>query len=168
MLPRRGKRNPRVYATPTQTATSQLSAHSVKTTSLVNANDGESLMANKALPPMTTMMLDVLTKTLRTHENTRAAAVCRCVFTVYSMTHGDRPPWEIMGVEPEVAQERVKAQPVTIVDTTAEVISEETRIYEEDRGTGARPVEVSSVRRPGGVSRPNGKRMRSPNHSSRG
>lgn len=101
---------------------------------------------------MTTMMLDALMGTLRTHEKSRAATVCRCVFTVYSMTHGNRPPWEVMGIKPETAQEQVKTQPVTIVDTTAEVINEETRIYEEDRNAGARPVEVSSVRGSRGVS----------------
>lgn len=77
---------------------------------------------NKRLPPLTTMMLDALVGTLpRLPQNTRAAAVCRCIFKVYSMTHGAKAPWEITEETAETCEKRVKTQPVIIVDTTAEV-----------------------------------------------
>lgn len=77
---------------------------------------------------MTTMMLDALVSTLpRLPQNNRAAAVCRCVFQVYSLTHGTRAPWEIMGESPEATAKRVETQPITIIDTTGETVEETDR-----------------------------------------
>jgi len=121
---------------------------------------------NKPLPMLTTMMLDALIGTLpRLPQNNRAAAVCRCVFSVYSATHGARAPWEITGETAEECEERIKAQPVTIIDTTAEVIDESTRAYETNRPR--RYVEVSSgrMRRRGTIPRTNGKRVQTPHDS---
>lgn len=115
---------------------------------------------------MVTMMLDALVGTLpRLPQNNRAATVCRCVYSVYTATHGGRAPWEITGETPQQCEERVKSQPVTIIDTTAEVISEETSVRNQDRSARARPVAMPNMRRQGSVFRTNGKRMRSQSES---
>jgi hypothetical protein len=114
----------------------------------------------KRLPPYTTMMLDALVSTLpRLPQNNRAAAVCRCVYQVYTWTHGIKAPWEVLGETPNEAEQRIKTQPVTIVDTTAEVIDESTRIHETDRSAGRRSLGMSIMQRPGTISRTNSKRM---------
>lgn len=74
---------------------------------------------------MTAMMLEVLAKMAKTHAKSRAATVCRCIFTVYSATHGTKPPWELLGIEEDIAKERAIAQPVTIIDVEAEAVSED-------------------------------------------
>ena len=117
---------------------------------------------SEKLPKLTTMMLDALVGTLpRLPKNTRAAAVCRCVFTVYCATHGTKAPWEVTGETPAQAEKRVKIQPVTIIDTTAEITHEETRVYEENRARRHVAVSSSQMQGQGTVPRANGKRMRS-------
>lgn len=121
------------------------------------------------LPVLTTMMLDALAKTLPDMpQNNRAAAVCRCVFQVYTMAHGATEPWKVTGETVRACEKRVQAKPVTIIDTTAEVTDESTRIYEKNRSSRARPVAVSSVSRQWAVSGAHGKRMSPPNNGRKG
>ncbi len=58
----------------------------------------------------------------RSHPKNRATALCRCIFNVYTATYGTRAPWEVLQKTPEECERQVKAKPVTIIDTTAEVI----------------------------------------------
>lgn len=82
----------------------------------------------KHLPPMTTMMLDALVGSLpQLPKNNRIATVCRCVYQVYSMTHGTRAPWDVMGEPLETTAKRVETQPITIIDTTGETVEETDR-----------------------------------------
>lgn len=120
---------------------------------------------NEKLPKLTTMMLDALVGTLpKLPQNTRAAAVCRCVYSVYAATHGLRPPWEVMGKTATQCEKQVETQPVTIIDTTAEVVSEETYVREENRPRRHVAMPNARMSRQGTTQRTTNKRMRSPDN----
>lgn len=67
------------------------------------------------LPLLSKLMIEALTATLpHLPGATRTAAIVRCVAQVYLTLHGDRSPWEVMGISVKEIERRVDGVSIVI------------------------------------------------------